>query len=78
MRFQDQSGWRREIGCRRRLSADQVQAERCHLSLGGGAEVGTEFDCSFTGPEGKAYTAHMKVTEVKGDNVEFYVQSRPS
>ena len=42
------------------------------------AEVGTEFDCSFTGPEGKAYTAHMKVTEVEGDNVEFSIQSRPS
>lgn len=42
------------------------------------AEVGTEFDCTFTGPEGKAYTAHMKVTKVDGDNVEFYVKSRPS
>lgn len=42
------------------------------------AQVGTEFDCTFTGPEGKQYTAHMKVTKVDGDNVEFYVQSRPS
>ena len=42
------------------------------------AEVGTEFDCKFTGPEGKEYTAHMKVTKVEGDNVEFYVESRPS
>jgi hypothetical protein len=42
------------------------------------AEVGTEFDCTFTGPEGKPYTAHMKVTKVDGDNVEFYVQSKPS
>ena len=42
------------------------------------AAVGTEFDCTFTGPEGKAYTAHMKVTKVDGDNVEFYVRSRPS
>jgi hypothetical protein len=42
------------------------------------AEVGVEFDCKFTGPEGKQYTAHMKVTKVEGDNVEFYVQSRPS
>ena len=42
------------------------------------AEVGAEFDCKFTGPEGKEYTAHMKVTKVEGGNVEFYVQSRPS
>lgn len=42
------------------------------------ASVGTEFDCTFTGPEGKPYTAHMKVTKVDGNNVEFYVQSRPS
>lgn len=42
------------------------------------AEVGVEFDCKFTGPEGTPYTAHMKVTKVEGDDVEFYVQSRPS
>ena len=27
------------------------------------AEVGQEFDCHFTGPDG-AYTAHLKVTKV--------------
>lgn len=42
------------------------------------AQVGTQFDCTFTGPGGKEYTAHMKVTKVDGDNVEFYIQSRPS
>jgi hypothetical protein len=42
------------------------------------AEVGVEFDCKFTGPEGKEYTAHMKVTKVEGDDVEFYVESKPS
>jgi len=42
------------------------------------AEVGVEFDCTFTGPEGVEYTAHMKVTKVEGDNVEFYVESKPS
>ena len=42
------------------------------------AEVGVEFDCTFTGPERVEYTAHMKVTKVEGDNVEFYVQSKPS
>jgi uncharacterized lipoprotein len=42
------------------------------------AEVGTEFDCKFTGPEGKEYTAQMKVTKVEGDNVEFYIKTAPS
>lgn len=42
------------------------------------AAVGVEFDCKFTGPEGKEYTAHMKVTKVEGEDVEFYVESKPS
>jgi Domain of unknown function (DUF4333) len=42
------------------------------------AEVGVEFDCTFTGPEGVEYTAHMNLTKVEGDNVEFYVESKPS
>ncbi|MGJ6124810.1 DUF4333 domain-containing protein [Mycolicibacterium sp. Y3] len=39
------------------------------------AEVGTQFDCHFTGPDGN-YTAHMKITKVSGDDVEFYIQSK--
>ena len=35
-------------------------------------------DCTFTGPEGKPYTAHMKVTKVDGDDVYFEIRSRPS
>ena len=42
------------------------------------AKVGSEFECHFTGPEGSDYTAHMKVTKVEGENVEFYVESKPS
>jgi hypothetical protein len=42
------------------------------------AEVGKEFECHFTGPEGKDYTAHMKVTKVEGDNVEFYIKTAPT
>ncbi len=42
------------------------------------AEVGKEFECHFTGPEGKEYTAQMKVTKVEGDNVEFYIKTAPS
>jgi hypothetical protein len=42
------------------------------------AEVGKEFACHFTGPEGKAYTAQMKVTKVEGDNVQFYIKTAPT
>jgi hypothetical protein len=42
------------------------------------AKVGTEFDCHFTGPEGKDYAAHMKVTKVEGDDVQFYIKTEPS
>jgi uncharacterized protein DUF4333 len=41
------------------------------------AKVGQEFDCHFTGPEGP-YVAHMRITKVDGDNVEFDVQTRRS
>jgi Domain of unknown function (DUF4333) len=41
------------------------------------AKVGQEFDCHFTGPEGP-YTAHVKVTKVNGDDVEFFIQTKPS
>jgi Domain of unknown function (DUF4333) len=42
------------------------------------AKVGQEFDCHFTGPEGKPYTAHMRITKVDGEKVVFDVNSRPS
>ncbi|MGD1239349.1 DUF4333 domain-containing protein [Mycobacterium seoulense] len=42
------------------------------------AKVGQEFDCHFTGPEGKGYTAHMRITKVEGEQVVFDVKSRPS
>ncbi len=42
------------------------------------AKEGQEFDCHFTGPEGDPYTAHLKVTKVSGDDVEFYITTRPS
>jgi hypothetical protein len=40
------------------------------------ANVGAEFDCGFTGPEGP-YVAHMRVTKVAGDDVEFDVKAQP-
>jgi hypothetical protein len=42
------------------------------------AQVGKEFQCHFTGPEGKDYTADMKVTKVDGDDVQFYIKTAPS
>jgi hypothetical protein len=42
------------------------------------AQVDSEFECHFTGPEGKHYTAKMKVTKIVGDDVEFYIQTAPS
>lgn len=42
------------------------------------AKVGAEFDCHFTGPEGKPYTAHLKITKVDGETVLYDIKSRPS
>ena len=44
------------------------------------AKVGQEFDCHFTGPEGKHYTAHMRITKVDGERVDSTsraTQARP-
>lgn len=42
------------------------------------AKVGGEFTCHFTGPEGKPYTADMRITKVDGERVEFDVRTHPS
>jgi NAD(P)H-hydrate repair Nnr-like enzyme with NAD(P)H-hydrate epimerase domain len=42
------------------------------------AEVGKEFECHFTGPEDKDYTAHMKITKIEGDDVQFYIKTEPT
>jgi PBP1b-binding outer membrane lipoprotein LpoB len=42
------------------------------------AEEGTKFECKFTGPEGKEYTADMRITKVEGDDVQFYIETRPT
>jgi len=39
------------------------------------AEVGAEFDCKFTGPDGN-YVAHVRVVKVNGDDLDFYIQSK--
>ncbi len=40
------------------------------------AEVGTTFECTYTGPEGP-YTASMKVLEVDGEEVLYEYETRP-
>ena len=42
------------------------------------AKVGTKFECKFTGPEATEYTADMRITKVEGDDVEVYIETRPS
>jgi hypothetical protein len=42
------------------------------------AKVNVTFECKFTGPEGTEYTADMKITKVEGDDVEFYIETKPS
>ncbi|MBV8965760.1 MAG: DUF4333 domain-containing protein [Mycobacteriaceae bacterium] len=39
------------------------------------AKVGLDFECRFTGPDGP-YTAHVKITKVDGDNVEFDIKTQ--
>ncbi|WP_232078905.1 DUF4333 domain-containing protein [Mycobacterium florentinum] len=49
-----------------------------HCPDGVEAKVGVQFDCHFTGPEGKEYTANMKITKVNGEQVDFAVNTHPS
>ncbi|HEV7579338.1 MAG TPA: DUF4333 domain-containing protein [Mycobacterium sp.] len=49
-----------------------------HCPSGVEAKVDVQFDCHFTGPEGKEYTANMKITKVNGSEVDFAVNSHPS
>jgi hypothetical protein len=49
-----------------------------HCPSGVEAKVGTQFDCHFTGPEGKEYVANMRITKVDGSQVEFDVNTHPS
>ena len=39
------------------------------------AEVGQQFECQFTGPEGP-YTAYMQITTVEGQYVEYAITTR--
>lgn len=41
------------------------------------AKVGGEFECHFTGPEGP-YTAHLHITKVDGERVEYDIKTQRS
>jgi hypothetical protein len=47
-----------------------------HCPSGVKATVGGQFDCGFTGPEGP-YVAHLRITRVDGDLIEFDVKTQP-
>lgn len=42
------------------------------------ADVGVEFDCHFTGPEGTPYAAHMRIVKVEGEQVVFDINTEPT
>jgi hypothetical protein len=41
------------------------------------AKEGETFECEFTGPGGEPYVAKLKILEVDGEEVEFFVRTRP-
>lgn len=41
------------------------------------ATVGGSFDCTFTGPRGVGYLAHMKISKVDGEKAVFDINTEP-
>ncbi|MEZ0049660.1 hypothetical protein ABIA30_000650 [Mycobacterium sp. MAA66] len=41
------------------------------------AKPGGAFDCTFTGPRGVAYLAHMKISKVDGEKAVFDINTEP-
>ncbi len=37
------------------------------------AKVGGTFDCSFSGPHATSYTAHVRITDINGQDVRFFI-----
>jgi hypothetical protein len=76
-------------GCSKTISADSAQksvadfvAQNTEVTASNvkcpdntDAKVGTEFDCTFTAPDGD-YVAHLKITKVDGTNVEYDIESK--
>ena len=62
------------------LVKEQTDFEPTDVKCPDGVEAkeGTTFKCTFTGPEGSEYTADMRVTKVEGDDVQFYIETKPS
>ncbi len=48
-----------------------------HCPSGIPAEVGTRFQCRFTGPDGP-YTAYVRVLKVEGERVLDHIVTRPT
>jgi len=42
------------------------------------ASVGTTFECRFTGPDGAPHVARVRVAEVSGGDVNFYIETHPT
>lgn len=49
-----------------------------HCPAGVRPRVGKEFDCHFTGPQGKPYLAHLRITKVEGEAIEYDIKTQPS
>lgn len=76
-------------GCSKTISADSAQksvadfiAQNTEVTASNvkcpdstEAKVGTEFDCTFTAPDGN-YVAHLKITKVDGTNVQYDIESK--
>lgn len=42
------------------------------------AKAGTKFDCHFLGPRRAKYVAHVQITAVKANAVDFYIKTARS
>jgi hypothetical protein len=52
-----------------------VHATDIACPSGVAAKAGTKFDCHFLGPRRAKYVAHVQITAVKGNAVDFYIQT---
>jgi hypothetical protein len=60
------------------LNKTGAHVKNVNCPSGISAKVGVTFDCHFNVPDGTKYTAHMRITKVKGTSVDFFVNSFPS
>jgi hypothetical protein len=50
-----------------------IKPQNVKCPAGVAAKVKATFDCHFTGPGGTKYTAHMLITKISGNSVDFYI-----